>query len=158
MHHGVLCIFWISLRFVLSSLLMAFRSLCRQVLHRKISLFLLNSVLFLLGRSFAYAQRLQCICDLTLVKLSWIRFSFSKQQICDLFFKWCILFQSNFAPCLPFCSFVYLWTVLQVYKWTELQIASYCKDTRTFLAKILLSHFSLALHVVPPLLPTAMSA
>lgn len=104
-----------------------------------------------------------CLCTvitvyLTLVKLSWIRFSFSKQQICDLFLKWCILFQSNFAPCLPFCSFVYLWTVLQVYKWTELRIASYYKDTRTFLAKILLSHFSLALHVVPPLLPTAMSA
>lgn len=158
MHHGVSCFFWILLHFVLSSLLMPFRSLCRQVSHRKISLLLLKNVLFLLGRSFACAQWLQCICDLTLVKLSWIRFSFSKQQICDLFLKWCVLFQSNFAPCLPFWSFVYLWTVLQVYKWTELQIASYYKDTRTFLAKTLLSHFSLALHVVPPLLPTAMSA
>lgn len=68
----------------------------------------IKDCLFLLGRSFACAQQLQCICDLTLVKLSWIRFIFSKQQICDLFLKWCILFQSNFAPCLPFCSFVYL--------------------------------------------------
>lgn len=158
MHHGVSCFFWILLHFVLSSLLKAFRSLHRQVSPREIAVLLPKSVLFLLGKSFACAQWLQCICDLTPVKLSWIRFSFSKQQICDLFLKWCILFQSNSAPCLPFCSFVYLWTVLQVYKWTELPIASYCKDTRTFLAKILLSHFSLALHVVPPLLPTAMSA
>lgn len=124
MQHGVSCFY---LNFAAccakSSLIMMFRSFCRQIWNKKKWTSLTTEYFILLGRSFASMQWLRCICDLTLVNFPWIRFSFSKQKICDLFLKWCILFQLNFAPCCPFCSFVYLLTMLQVYKWTKLQIS-----------------------------------
>lgn len=61
MHHGVLCFSWILLHFVLSSLLMAFRSLCRQVLHRKIAL--------LLKSGFIPLGEVLCLCTVITVYL-----------------------------------------------------------------------------------------